>query len=90
VLKFGFKNLLAVLTNVSNGSHIDDSYEFYCLTSRTERLRVGLPRFISVTYNGEHRAWGARFERATQGFGMNGNSKLRIDGNSKTRGNNIA
>jgi hypothetical protein len=23
-------------------------------------LRVGLPRFISVTYKGEHRAWGAR------------------------------
>jgi hypothetical protein len=40
------------------------------LTSRTERLRVGLPRFISVTYNGEHRVWGARFERATQGSEM--------------------
>jgi hypothetical protein len=36
------------------------------LTSRTERLRVGLPRFISVTYNGERRVWGARFERTTQ------------------------
>ena len=47
-----------------------DTQLFEILTSRKERVRVGLPRFINVTYNGEHGGWGARFERATQGSGM--------------------